>query len=463
MVQLFQQSAEAQVGEAQAIVARSCDSIGAAYRFYTTGWKDGDLSLEDARLRTDLTTVVLTALRTKPGIEGGLWQADAGSLAYAFPTYEGSGPKTDLPAAERSRIQAINQTATAEERFAAARVDAASQTLLIAACPLPGPIPGLSAWAMTRVHAFAGATYQKLAIGLVVLFATVLGASLMSLAMILSWSLHVAAIEQALNAHDIAELPALALTAERELDRIVFALNEAGRRLEAARSGAEHLSRQVATAERLAAIGRVAAGVAHEIRNPIAAMRLKAEMAGQASVERKDQALQVVIAQVDRLDQLIRRLLTVSERDTPQPSVIKLEPFLEAIRSSHADFSAAKGIAIVTDIAVPNAVFDPEQMRRALDNLILNALDVAPPGSRVYLRVSRHEHRLRFAVSDAGGGPPDAISGILFEPFVTGRTNGSGLGLSIVREIAAAHGGFARFDVKDGTTTFEIDIPWQTF
>ena len=126
---------------------------------------------------------------------------------------------------------------------------------------------------------FAGGSYQLLMAGLGVLFATVLAAAAFLTPLTMNWSRHVAQIETALQTHDIAELPTLPATGERELDRIVTALNEAGQRLADARQRADQLARQIATGERLAAIGRVAAGVAHEIRNPIAAMRLKAENA----------------------------------------------------------------------------------------------------------------------------------------------------------------------------------------
>src|SRR5438093_12012604 len=107
----------------------------------------------------------------------------------------------------------------------------------------------------------------------------------------------------------------LPTTGERELDRIVTALNEAGRRLADARRQADQLARQVAAGERLAAIGRVTAGLAHEIRNPIAAMRLKAESAIAADPERKSGALSMILSQIERLDRLIGRLLSVTERD----------------------------------------------------------------------------------------------------------------------------------------------------
>ena len=100
--------------------------------------------------------------------------------------------------------------------------------------------------------------------GLGVLLAAVLAAAALLMRLTMTWSRHIERIETALHGHDIAELPTLPATGERELDRIVMALNDAGRRLAEARRRADQLARQVAAGERLAAIGRVAAGVAHE-------------------------------------------------------------------------------------------------------------------------------------------------------------------------------------------------------
>jgi hypothetical protein len=152
MLALFQQSATAQIGQATAEVGHACDAIGRAYRFYATGWRDSKPDLAAADLRRDLNAVSVTALRDKPGIEGGIWHADSGPLAYAFPTYEGAGPKTDIPQAELPRITSANQLAQKDDRPQVARFDSGAQTLLIASCPLSGPIPGLTGWTMTRVR-----------------------------------------------------------------------------------------------------------------------------------------------------------------------------------------------------------------------------------------------------------------------------------------------------------------------
>jgi signal transduction histidine kinase len=461
MVGLFRQSATAQAGQAEAEIGRACDAIAGAYRFYSSGWQGPAHGPNDETVRRDLTTVVQTALRDRGGIEGGVWQGDIGSLAYAFPTYQGSGPKTDLPQAELSRIQAVNRQALAEDRQANSRYDASSQILLVTACPLPGPIPSLTGWTMTRVLTFAGSGYQQLMAGLGILFATVLAAAFVLTRLTMTWSRHVGQIETALQAHDVANLPVLPETGERELDRIVMALNEAGRRLASARLQADQLARQVATGERLAAIGRVAAGVAHEIRNPIAAMKLKAENGMAGDAERRGQALLMIVGQIERLDALLRRLLSVTERDQPRLEAVAVRPLLEACVAAHADLASAKRVRLKCRTEDEEGRFDPDQMRRAIDNLILNAIQAAPPDSEILIAARHDAESLVLSVRDEGVGPAPDIREHLFEPFVTGRADGTGLGLSIVREVAAAHGGTARLGSSVSGTVFEIVVPWQ--
>jgi signal transduction histidine kinase len=460
MVGLFHQSAAAQVGQAAAENSRACDAIATAYRNYSAGLPGPAPALSGAASRGDLTALLETALRNRAGIQGGIWQSGAGSLAYAFPTFDGIGPKTNLPLGELPRIREVIASAAGGTHAINQRYGGQSQTLLISACPLPGSVSNITAWTMTRVFTFAGRSYLQLMAGLGVLLATVLAAAALLIHLTATWSRHVSRIESALNAYDVSKLPVLPVTGERELDRIVLALNDAEARLSAARQRADQLARRIAAGERLAAIGRVAAGVAHEIRNPIAAMRLKAESAVAAGAERQTQALTVIVGQIDRLDALVRRLLSVTEHDEPKREQVDVGAFLDACIAQHAELAAAKGVAIARHGGAQDARFDPDQVSRALDNLIANAIHAAPAGSRIEVAAERPGEGLVLAVRDAGDGPPPHIVEHLFEPFVTGRPDGTGLGLSIVREVAEAHGGSARFTTTENGTSFEIVLPW---
>ncbi len=259
LVQLSAQSDAAQVGQAEAVVARACGLVGDRYVFYATDWRGPPPPLSDPALRQDLTAAAVLALSRQAGVEGGFWQAEAGPLAYASPTYQGGRPKTDLPAAELDRIRAVNEQAMRDDQATSRQWASSTQTLLLHACPLPGPIPQLTAWTMARVQSSAGT--ERLRLGLAVLLALMLGMSGWLAWLLLSWSRQVGRVEAALAGHAADEPPVLARTGEPGLDRIVEALNRSGARLAAARRRSEGLAAQVAASERLAALGRVAAGL----------------------------------------------------------------------------------------------------------------------------------------------------------------------------------------------------------
>jgi signal transduction histidine kinase len=137
---------------------------------------------------------------------------------------------------------------------------------------------------------------------------------------------------------------------------------------------------------------------------------------------------------------------------------------LERVIETHAELAASKGIALrVAAIQGSRimACFDVDQIRRSLDNLILNAIQNTPVGGSIILSAEHANDRLRLRVSDTGPGVPEGIRERLFEPFVTGRADGTGLGLVIVREIARAHGGDAHLIASSQGAVFELELPWQ--
>jgi signal transduction histidine kinase len=439
LLQLFQQSTEAQIGRGEAVVARACDLIHDRYGFYVARWDGSAVGQPDSKLRKDLAATVGLALAHLDGVEGGIWQLDTGSLAYAFPTYEGTGPKTDLPAAEYDQILAVNQQAARDEQSLDRRVSSGSQTLLLHACPLNGPISGLTAWVMTRVRAVPG--LRPLQLGLGVLFALMLAMSAWLGGTLLVWGRHVRGIESALSGAGAEGMPVVTRTGEWELDQIINALNEAGRRLAEARQEAEIMAARAARAERLAGLGRVAAGVAHEIRNPIAAARLQGENALAGDDARRREAIGEMLRQIDRLDGLVGELLAMTQRIEPQPVMVDLGRFLRERIAGHKDTAGSKSLTMEVRGAHGAATFDPVVIGRILDNLLTNAIRHAPAGGAVVMNAKRNPGLLTLTVEDTGPGVSPDIAPRLFEPFVTGRSDGTGLGLAIARELADAHGG----------------------
>jgi signal transduction histidine kinase len=461
LVQFYRQSTAAQVQRAEAVVARACDMIRDRYAVDVRNGTEAGSPETDARFRTNLATLVSAALLHQSGIEGGIWRTGVGSIAYTFPTYQGTGPKTDVPAAELDRIRALNLEADRTEQPVLSRSVARTQTSLVFACPLRGPVPGLTGWTMTRVEAAPG--YDRLRLGLGVLLALMLGMTVWLTQLVIFWSRRVRQIETTLLQHAAETLPRIELTGERELDRIVDALNDAGNRLLEARRRSDELAARVAAAERLAALGQVSAGIAHEIRNPIAAIRLKVENALAGNDERRRTALPAILGQVARLDRLVSELLTMTQRREAKPGDVDVSAFLQSVADDHRDAAAARAITLAIETDVERARFDADLVRRAVGNLVQNAIQHTPEGGAVTLSVLRLEQALRFRVADTGPGIAPEVAEHLFEPFVTGRANGTGLGLAIVRELAEAHGGRAALLCAGGGgrgAIFALDLPW---
>ncbi len=192
MLGVYNQSTGVQVAQVDVAVGRACreiiDRYAALVRVRGGGIPEGDLG-----------GVVEAALGGSTGVEGGIWSAADGSVAYAYPTYEGTGPKTDLPAAEHDTIAGANAQVLRVDHAVSIRRPSRTQVLLIQSCPLHGPEPGLTAWTMGRARVNDGPTYTRFLAGLGFLAVTVLGS-----AAFLGWFLYgfsgrIARIEAALR------------------------------------------------------------------------------------------------------------------------------------------------------------------------------------------------------------------------------------------------------------------------
>jgi signal transduction histidine kinase len=463
LLSLYRQSTTEQLRRGSAAVAHGCDAIATRYQFFVSNTSGPPADLHAPTVTEGLIAAVGIALRDLQGVEGGIWQAQQGSLAYAFPTYEGSGEKTDLPPAEQPQIRAAADTAALDGLPVDRRREGRLQTLLLHACPLAGPIPHLSAWTMTRVDTAGGRAYAQAMAGLAVLFVVVLGSAVWLGRLLLGWSRRLRRLETSL-ASGSEDLPNLEATGQRDLDRIVGAINRAGTRLSEARRTAEALMHQAAEDRRLVSLGRIVAGVAHEIRNPIAAMRLKAENAivPGADPARKDRALAVIVEQIARLEDLLRNLLGSVQRASPAPTPVEdVTAFLKQRVDLFREQAAAHGVTLAVEGERGPAVFDPARIAQAIDNLTLNAIQNTPAGGHVTLRAEQLPEQIVFSVVDTGRGVPPSLRDQLFEPFVSGRPEGTGLGLAVVREIVQAHGGRVRALHRDDGTTFVLELPWR--
>eukprot|EP01037_Dinobryon_pediforme_P011493 gene11493-11589_t len=438
LLQLYQLSNASLVARAEDELARACDRIADRATYYLAGWTGPVPRPDDAAFQRDLDQAAALALAPTPALTGGIIRNPAETAPSSSP---GIAAQAALQASSGIYLDST---------------PSGTRTTLVFACRLPGPLPDLAGWAATEVEAAPG--YSELRIGVGVLLALMLSLSAGLTWLVTSWARQVRRVEAALATHSAPGLPPIAPTGEVELDRIAAALNNARTRLLAAQHDAATSAARAAAAERMASLGRVAAGVAHEIRNPIAAMRLRAESAmaidphaePDRAATRGHIALEAILAQVERLDRLSGELLTMTQRRTPDPQQVALPAFLNAIA---ADFPTAR---LRIETPEDTATFDPDMLRRALDNLIQNA---ARNDTEIILRARRTPTSLRLEIEDSGPGIPLAMRETLFEPFVTSRADGTGLGLAIAREMVQAQGGTITLARAEPGALFVIEIP----
>ncbi|SFD72313.1 sensor histidine kinase [Paracidovorax konjaci] len=458
IVVLYQAGSGAQVAAGRARASQSCEEIASRYA------QSVPTVAADAP-RTDLLRVLLhVVLLEAPHVEGGVWSAAEGMVAYAYPTYEGSGVKNDVPSAEEPLIVEMARQAAAARHPLVNMVRGSREVLIVAACPLAAH-PDTAVWTMTRAHSGAIAAQDSLRAGIALLTLLVVVSGAWLGWMLLRGRSQVQRLEHALAEAGGDTVPVLERTGIRELDRIVDGFNAFGQRLDETRTRLKEAQAQHHRDMRLTALGRMTASVAHEIRNPIAAMRLKADNALAAPPARHADALAAIGTQIDRLEGLVQSLLSLVQPLTLDPRPVALAPWLQERLEAARPAADARGVRLsLRDGAPEGAIFDPVHTARAIDSLLDNAVRHAPEGGEAVLSAQRDAGHGLFtlAVEDDGPGVPEALRAQLFEPFATGRTDGNGLGLALAREVALAHGGELHYAPRDGGgARFILELPWR--
>ncbi len=196
---------------------------------------------------------------------------------------------------------------------------------------------------------------------------------------------------------------------------------------------------------RLAALGEMAAGIAHEVRNPLVSIRLYAEMLRDdlgGMPEQQDLASKIAQA-VRELDGVVTDVLMLSRELRIRPRPVRMEELLEQALEAVRPMVEQAGVQATINAPDIEAELDPGLIRQAIVNLIRNGVEAMAErgGGRLQLLAERDREMVRIVVRDSGPGIPQEAIDRIFNPFFSTRETGTGLGLSIVHRIVEAHGG----------------------
>jgi signal transduction histidine kinase len=248
---------------------------------------------------------------------------------------------------------------------------------------------------------------------------------------------------------------------DRQLQHVVGKVEEVAARL-------QQQQRELLRAEQLAAVGQLAAGVAHEVRNPLTGMKLLVE----AALRRHNptpltgEDLEVIHGEIVRLEHTVQGLLEFARLPAPQRQPCDLRDLVARARDLTRARGAQQRVEVVASLPadpVP-ALVDGGQLTTVLVNLILNAFDAMPQGGRLRIEMTAGPSgEARISVSDTGPGIAATMLDRLFTPFTTTKPAGTGLGLSVSRRIIEEHGGtITAHNRPEGGACFVITIPSST-
>lgn len=435
-----------------------------------------------------LARLTAIALHPYPETAGGFYRADGALAGYAFPEYAGTGINTEATADEAALIRALAQQALATGE-AAARTATLSDgaTRMFVSYPAQPNDAGesdqgqtsnantsiVAVWTMRKLSSQSATTADTLNIialaGLGLAFAAITSLAFVTVRDLRTGVRNIESGMIQLRTNLEHRLPPARTP---ELARIASAINELAANLNETIARQRDLERDLRKSERLAALGRLIAGVAHEVRNPLASMKLKMQIARRAAYapDKLEATFRVVTEEIERLDALVRRLLELGRAPALELAAFDVCDMARRRAAFILEKAERQNVRVIVKELCAKLLIegDRDRLGQVLDNLFQNALEAMPDGGTLTIaceRLAAAETEgavtlARLSVADTGGGiAPEHVEHI-FEPFYSGRDAGTGLGLAIAREIVEAHGGKLSFgNQAPGGALFHLELP----
>ncbi|OHB77312.1 MAG: hypothetical protein A2Z34_00230 [Planctomycetes bacterium RBG_16_59_8] len=232
-------------------------------------------------------------------------------------------------------------------------------------------------------------------------------------------------------------------------------------------TGSKMVPEEERRADRLEAVGTLAAGIAHEVKNPLSALAvnlqlLEENVSGSENPRKVAHYLEVLTSEVRRLNAIVDNFIDFARPRPMEMSPCSVEEILRSIITLVAPQCEAKRIALegcdVTGTPV-KVLLDESQIKRSLLNIVVNAIDSMAGGGRLVWGIEYAEEMVLVRITDTGGGIPEKAVDKIFDLFYTTKKGGSGLGLSLAQKAVAAHRGFISVKNIDGGACFVVGLP----
>ena len=227
----------------------------------------------------------------------------------------------------------------------------------------------------------------------------------------------------------------------------------------------KRLQEQLRKTERIAELGTLASGMAHEIGTPMNVILGRAEyLMDRVTEESIKKGLQTIVTQVERITKVMNQLLTFARRQTPERCPLDLRAIIEDGMELFQERLARNQIQVELALAdgCPTALADPDQMSQIFINLVMNAVHAMPDGGTLRIGLAPEQQLVKLTIADTGHGIPRDMVKKIFEPFFTTKEfgQGTGLGLTVVKGIIEEHQGSIAVESQEGKgTTFTILLP----
>ena len=260
----------------------------------------------------------------------------------------------------------------------------------------------------------------------------------------------------------------ITITGQDEIGNLARSFNKMSRQLLLTRKKMEAANKKLIQAEKLASIGRISAGIAHEIRNPLTSVKLNIQKLTQSDNldEMEREHLSLSQEGIKHMEKSIKDLLDFTRASELNPALFSVSQILDESIKTLADSLELKKVALERDYqdGLPQVSVDGDKLRQVFLNVLRNAYEAVEEGGKINISLSllkeRSRKMIKVDISDDGCGIPERERELIFELFYTTKPAGIGLGLAIARKIIEQHRGFIR--VKENETkgtSFEILIP----